>query len=164
MPASYRAEGLGTVISAPPGCLVVTGKLHLKPRRSRAPMPPPSSGSKEPSEPTVRPLASRVAYTLALAHDIERKLKSGEYETQVAAARTLGVTPMRVSQILRLTALAPDIQEEILMMPAGDGRDPITERGLRDVVAQMSWADQRRLWRERVASLARGTAGLGRAA
>ena len=164
MPTSHRAEDLGTVISAPPGCRVVTGKLDLKSRKPRARMTTRSSGAKELSEPTVRPLAPRVAYTLALAHDIERKLKSGEYETQVAAARALGVTPMRVSQILRLTALAPDIQEEILMMPAGDGRDPITERGLRDVLAQASWAEQRRLWREVVASLASGPAGLGLAA
>jgi hypothetical protein len=47
--------------------------------------------------------------------------------------------------------LAPDIQEAILWLPAVEsGDDPVTERELRDVVAELNWEEQRRRWREMV--------------
>jgi hypothetical protein len=63
-------------------------------------------------------------------------------------ARQLGFIRTRVTQLLDLTLLAPDIQVQILNLEAIDGRDPLTERGIREVVAQTSWEEQRRVWGE----------------
>ncbi|MDX2087844.1 MAG: hypothetical protein SFX73_08340 [Kofleriaceae bacterium] len=63
-------------------------------------------------------------------------------------ARAGGVTRARLSQILDLTLLAPDIQEEILAFRAVEsGRDPVTTRELRPVTRSMSWSEQRQVWR-----------------
>jgi hypothetical protein len=53
-----------------------------------------------------------------------------------------------MSQITNLLHLAPDIQEAILSLPPVEhGRDPITERELRPIVAVLDWRKQRRLWK-----------------
>ncbi len=82
----------------------------------------------------------RVARLLALAHQIEARVRAGEYADLADAARKLGLTRARVTQIVNLTLLAPDIQEEILAWPPiVSGRDPITERTLRAIVAESEW-------------------------
>ena len=45
-----------------------------------------------------------------------------------------------------LTLLAPDIQEEILFLERVDGIEPVTERGLREVVKHHGWDVQQTLW------------------
>ena len=94
------------------------------------------------SGPTARP--ARVAVTLALAHRIRNEILRGEIRNQADAARKLGLTRARLSQILELTNLAPDIQEEILFLEVINGREPLRERALRGVVRSMSWRNQRR--------------------
>jgi hypothetical protein len=89
-----------------------------------------------------------VARLLALAHEIERRIRAGELDDLAHAARVLGLTRARVTQIANLTLLAPAIQEEILAMaPVTAGRDVITERTLRPIVAEPAWERQVRLWR-----------------
>jgi len=62
-------------------------------------------------------------------------------------ARLGHVTRARVMQIMNLLLLAPDIQEEILMLPrASAGRDPISERQIRAIAAESDWRKQRRMW------------------
>ena len=59
------------------------------------------------------------------------------------------VTRARVTQIMNLLHLAPDIQEDILFLPRiTRGHDPITERALRPVLQTLSFAKQRRTWTE----------------
>jgi hypothetical protein len=86
---------------------------------------------------------ARVAVTLALAHMIRQAILRGEIKGQADAARKLGLTRARLSQILDLTNLAPDLQEEILFLEAIDGREPLSERALRGVVRVPTWAEQR---------------------
>lgn len=63
-------------------------------------------------------------------------------------ARLGGVSRARVSQIMNLLQLAPDIQEAILCLPRVEsGRDPVGERELRRIVAMADWARQRNSWR-----------------
>ena len=58
------------------------------------------------------------------------------------------VTRARVSQILSLLSLAPDIQEALLFLPPTlRGRDPIILADLMPLAAQIDWRKQRRLWR-----------------
>ena len=97
-----------------------------------------------PLAPVYRP--ARVAQMLALAHRLEAAIERGDYRDRADVARQLGFTRARVTQLLDLTLLAPDIQEQILNLEAIDGREPLTERGIREVVAQTSWTEQRRVW------------------
>ena len=65
------------------------------------------------------------------------------------AARVIGVTRARVTQIMNLLLLAPEIQEAILDLPlVTTGRDPVSERALRRIVAEPDWQAQLRLWNE----------------
>jgi len=90
----------------------------------------------------------RVARLLAFAHGIERRIVAGEIADRAAAARELGVSRARLTQILHLTLLAPDIQEEILLTEAGPGFQPINERALRWVLRARDWPTQRLRWRD----------------
>lgn len=66
---------------------------------------------------------------------------------QAELARVEHVTRARLTQIMNMLNLAPDIQEAILMMPAPEsGRDPVTEKQLRPVAAQLDWDEQRKSW------------------
>jgi hypothetical protein len=48
---------------------------------------------------------------------------------------------------MNLLNLAPDIQEAILFLPeVTSGKPPITERHLRPIAAELSWARQRSAW------------------
>ena len=89
----------------------------------------------------------RVARHLALAHEIERRVRAGELDDLAPAARAFGLTRARITQIVSLTLLAPAIQAEILAMPpVRVGRDPITERTLRPIVAEAVWERQLTMW------------------
>jgi hypothetical protein len=101
---------------------------------------PPSSPPPKP-EPVRRP--AKVARMLALAHHLQRTIDEGLVADRAAVARKLGLTRARVTQLLDLLLLAPDIQLGVLALEAVDGREPICERKLRGVVSAVSWARQR---------------------
>ena len=90
----------------------------------------------------------RVARLLAFAYRIERRIAAGEIQDRASAARALGVTRARVTQILDLLLLAPDIQEEILFAEVEPGFQPINEHALRWLVRARDWPTQRARWRE----------------
>ena len=124
--------------------LTVTKTVHLATgRRGRQRI---ERGSKP--EPVVHgPRVPRAARLMALAIRLEGLLKDGTLATQADAARIAGVTRARVTQILNLNLLAPDIQCELLAMRERPrGRDSITERQLRDVVRPLDWDKQRARW------------------
>lgn len=90
----------------------------------------------------------RVARLLALAHQIDAKVRIGEYRDLADAARKMGLTRARVTQISNLLLLAPAIQEELLTWPPiTAGRDLITERTLRAIVAEPVWERQVATWK-----------------
>jgi len=89
----------------------------------------------------------RISKLLALAIRFDQLLKDGVVANQSELARLAHVTQPRMTQIMNLLNLAPDIQEEILHLPTvTDGRDPIHERVLRSVIAQHDWNAQRTAW------------------
>jgi hypothetical protein len=90
----------------------------------------------------------RVAKLMALAVRFDGLVRSGQVKDFAEIARLGYVTRGRISQIMDLANLAPDIQEELLFLePQKSGKDPITERHLRAVTRHSDWASQRRLWR-----------------
>lgn len=114
---------------------IVTGELHRVRRGHKK-----GFSTEPPQEPSWRP--ARVAVTLALAHMIQRAIARGEIRDQAEAARRLGVTRARITQILDLTLLAPDLQEKILLLEALDGREPAFRRGQKGPFP-VFWAEQR---------------------
>ncbi len=103
--------------------------------------PPP-----EP-EPTPEGTIPRISRLMALAIRFDRLIKAGEIADQAEIARLGHVTRARVTQIMNLLQLAPDIQEAILFLPrAQRGRDPIREIMLRPIAAVLDWRKQRRMW------------------
>ena len=124
--------------AAQPGVVVVRGELHaVRGRRVRLLDAPP-----EPRPEVARAL--RVARMLAVAHRFQRLLDEGAVESQAELAALVGFTPARVSQLMALTTLAPDIQERLLLWTTESGHDPVTERDLRGVVRHLDWRVQRR--------------------
>ena len=89
-----------------------------------------------------------IALMLVRAYQLQRPIDAGEVKDQAALARELGISRARVTQLLDLTLLAPDIQEELLLMNAREGFEPINEHALRWVGQAREWAVQRRRWRE----------------
>ena len=89
----------------------------------------------------------RVARLMALAIRFDQLLRDGVVANQTELARLARVTQPRMTQIMNMLHLAPDIQEELLYLSTVDrGRDTITERELRPIAASMCWRDQRRQW------------------
>ena len=105
-----------------------------------------------PKRPAVRAQKGRIpriARMLALAHKIEEMIRAGNLRDLADAARAIGVTRARVTQIMNLLLLAPEIQEAILDLPAvTQRREFVSERSLRTIVAEPYWDVQRRLWDE----------------
>ena len=91
-----------------------------------------------------RPL--RVARTLALAHVFRELIDAGVVRDQAELAAVTGFTRARITQMMDLTLLAPEIQEEILMAEQSWGVTTIAERRLREVVSCVEWNAQRTRW------------------
>ena len=90
----------------------------------------------------------RVARLMALAIHFEGMLRRGDVPDYTTVARLGHVTRARISQIMDLLYLAPDIQEEVLLLPrTQNGRDPITEHEVRPIVRLLDWEQQRAAWR-----------------
>lgn len=93
----------------------------------------------------------RVARLVALAHRFDALLRAGAVADLADVARLAGVSRPRVTQIMNLLLLAPDIQEALLDLPRTvAGHDAVTERDLRRIASEPLWDRQRALW-DRVA-------------
>lgn len=125
----------------------ITKQIHfaIKARRKVA-MPGPAP---ELSSPFGR--IPRVSKLMALAIRFDRLIFEGKVADQSELARLAHVTQPRMTQIMNLLHLAPDIQEELLHLPAVvAGDDPITERDLRPITRMRDWRKQRRDWAQSV--------------
>ncbi len=81
-------------------------------------------------------------------------LKEAEVEDYAELERLGHVSRARLTQIMNLTLLAPDIQEQILFLPAViEGRDPLKEWQVRPVAAEAMWTHQRPLFQARLTEI-----------
>jgi hypothetical protein len=84
---------------------------------------------------------------MALAIRFEGLIRSGNVSDQSELARLAHVTQPRMTQIMNLLHLAPDIQEALLFLPRIEsGKAPIHERLLRPIAAEIDWGKQREMW------------------
>lgn len=89
----------------------------------------------------------RISKLMALAIRFDGLLRNGVCSDQSELARLAKVTQPRMTQIMNLLHLAPDIQEELLFLPpVTEGRGHIHEKMLRPIVAERDWARQSELW------------------
>jgi hypothetical protein len=89
----------------------------------------------------------RVARWMALAIRFEQLLNEGQVASYAELARLGHVTRARVTQIMNLLNVAPDIQEDILFLPRTErGRDPVILRDLQPIAAALDWQQQRQIW------------------
>lgn len=89
----------------------------------------------------------RIARLMALALRMDDLVQRGEITDYADIARLGHVTRARVTQIMNLLQLAPDIQEAILFLPRTvKGRDPIREHHVRPIAAELEWMKQRCMW------------------
>ncbi len=90
----------------------------------------------------------RVTKLMALAIRFERLVQTGEVANFAELARLGHITRARMTQIMAFLHLAPEIQDALLNLPPVErGRDPITERDIRPMLAEVEWGRQRVMWR-----------------
>jgi hypothetical protein len=91
----------------------------------------------------------RLSRLMALAIRFDGLLQSREVADYADLARLGHVTRARVSQIMNLLNLAPDIQEQLLFLPAVTaGREPMKEWQVRPIAAVADWGRQREIWHQ----------------
>jgi hypothetical protein len=114
------------------------GALRLRAPPSRVVSAVPPNNPK----PARVPKTPRVVELLRKAIEWKALLESGQIATQADIARQEGITRARVTQVLGLLRLAPEIQEKILALPCSLHRRPVTERLLRPIGAIPDQRDQ----------------------
>ena len=88
----------------------------------------------------------RVAKLMALALRFDELLGAGEIASCAELARLGHVTRARLSQIMNLLLLSPDIVEEVLHLSATTG-PAVLVADLQPIAGVAEWREQRRLWR-----------------
>jgi hypothetical protein len=88
-----------------------------------------------------------VSRLLALAIRLDGLVRGGTIANYSEVARLGHVTAARVSQVMSLLNLAPDVQEEVLFLPPTlRGRDAVRLHELLPVARELDWRRQRKLW------------------
>ncbi len=106
-------------------------------------------GEAEPASPPEHGHVPRVTQVMALAIQFQEMIRLGDARDYADLARLGCITRERMSQIMELVWLAPDIQQEIVEFPPSrGGRFPISEAAVRGIAALLSWNEQRSGWRE----------------
>ena len=123
--------------------LTITKQVHFRrERRGRKVV-------KEGEAPKADALGSvpRISRLMALAIRMQEWVDEGQVTDYAELARLAHVSRTRITQIMNLLHLAPDIQEEILFLPRTNGhRSPVRERMIRPLAAIPDWREQRKTW------------------
>jgi hypothetical protein len=102
----------------------------------------------QPKRPPIGRLP-RITRYMALAIYYEDLIRKGHVRDYAEIATLGHVTRARVTQIMNLRLLAPDIQERLLAMPRiTSGRDMLSLRLLQTIVLEFNWDTQRRTFRQ----------------
>jgi hypothetical protein len=135
---------LTTVVSETLGdsAIQVEVTLPVRPRRQERPKGGQSDGvSAAGSQPRI----PRITRLMALAIKFETMVGRSEVRDYADLARLGYVTRARITQIMNLLNLAPDIQESMLF---GTWPTSGSERAVRTLCASVHWQDQRSRWRD----------------
>ena len=124
--------------------VVIRGTLS-RPSRRRGHEP---DAGESPPHPAPSARIPRIAQLMALARHVDELVRTGTVGSYATAARLGRVSRARLSQIIGLLNLAPDLQEQLLFLehPARGRSAPVLRRVL-SVAAALDWDEQRRCWR-----------------
>ena len=90
----------------------------------------------------------RITKIMALAIRLDHLIKSCQVTDQAELARVGHVSRARLTQIMDLNLLAPDIQEEILLSRDNSKNlSLVMESCVRNIARIPSWSVQRQLWK-----------------
>ena len=87
---------------------------------------------------------------MALAIKFQNMVDRGEVRDYADIARLGFVSRARLTQIMNLLLLAPDIQEQLLSLPCSS---EVRETRLRGIASDIHWLDQRSRFKDGVASI-----------
>ena len=99
-------------------------------------------------EQNAAPSIPRIARLIALAIKFQDMVDRGEVRDYADLARLGFVTRARLTQIMNLLLLAPDIQEEIMGLGSVTRAPIVSERHVRSVIKFILWERQRQARRE----------------
>src|SRR5712664_2806170 len=89
----------------------------------------------------------RLSRLMALAIRMQDLIRAGGIDDYSALAQLGHVSRARITQIMNLLLLAPDIQEQILFLSSTSGCcDPVRLAQLQPITQIPDWNQQRRLW------------------
>ena len=113
--------------------------------------------SKPTPEPPAAPIP-RITRLMALAIKFQTMVDQGEVRDYADLARLGYVTRARLTQIMNLLLLAPEIQEEVLQLRGQRTEEgALSERHVRPVTKIATWSHQKRAWARLKASAASPT-------
>ena len=119
------------------GAIQVEVTLPVRPRRqecAKGGQPDAVTAAGSPSR------IPRITRLMALAIKFEAMVETGEVRDYADLARLGYVTRARLTQIMNLLLLAPDIQERLLF---SDCETMFSERRMRSTAKQVQWTSQR---------------------
>ncbi|HAM40946.1 MAG: hypothetical protein A3B73_03565 [Omnitrophica WOR_2 bacterium RIFCSPHIGHO2_02_FULL_63_39] len=94
------------------------------------------------------PRIPRAVEFLCKALEWQALLASGQAKNQADIARQEGISRVRVTQVMWMLRLAPEIQERILAMPKMNRRPVVSERVLRPIAHLEDVMDQKTRFQE----------------
>jgi hypothetical protein len=126
--------------------IAVTRQFHVGRGRNRC-----RDGCTDARTKLVPQNVPRISRLMAIAIYLDQLVRDGTVKDQAELARLGHVSRARLTQIMNLLNLAPEFQNELLKLePLSQGRDRMTERFLRVIVAEPNWRKQRRMWSSRI--------------
>ncbi len=123
------------------GAIQVEVRLSVRQRRDETGRHQDSASATAP-----QPRILRITRLMALAIKFQEMVNRGEVSDYADLARLGYVTRARITQIMNLLNLAPDIQEEILSQASPAVSSTLAERQIRSIAKIVSWATQRKAW------------------
>ena len=107
----------------------------------------PVDNSSAMSEVVLRPKLQRITRLMALAIRFDEMIRTNEANDLVELARRAKVSQPRMSQIMALNLLAPEIQQSLLdLPPLKAGKPFLHEKRLRSLTSIIDWDEQRAEW------------------
>ena len=124
--------------------VTVNCRFHIVRRGRRTEL---HEGVKTPLHDASATPVPRISRLMALAIRFDDLIRNGAVSSMAELAALGHVSRARVTQIMNVLNLAPDIQEELLHFHStARGRADITEREMRPVATISSWSRQRDRW------------------
>lgn len=130
--------------------ITVKRKLNVQiVARGRKTIRPHDANSDNSSKPKPPARIPRIARLMALAIHYQEMLRTGEANDMIELSRRAKVSQPRMSQIMALNLLAPDIQTALLdLPPQSKGKPFLHEKRIRPITAMLEWTEQRVAWQQ----------------